>query len=298
MGRRPAPSGRLQPAVQARGAEATAQSDGSGRHAAARTPASLPASSHPLPRSYPEVCLRLQAALPGTVACYRMAHVEEQGSGAPPAEAEPQSQAAGTQAEPIEAAEAEAAGQLGSGGAPAGAERAASDGEDGGGDEEGSGATAAADAADASAADAAGAGDGSGVALEAEAGRALAAREAQLAAAALGHVVFLFKLVPGVAPASYGLNVARMAQLPDSVIRSAAERAAAAQAAYERRRGGAAAAAPSGQAAAGGAGEAAALAERVRAFLRISLQPGGPGVDAEAGRALQQRARQLLGAGA
>lgn len=193
---------------------------------------------------YPEVCLRLQAALPGTVGCYRMAHLEEEGR--PPAE--PQAQA-----------------------------------------QPGGGSTAA--DADTSAADAAAAGDGSSAALEAEAGQALEARERQLAAAALGRIVFLFKVVPGVAPASYGLNVARMAQLPDRVIQQAAERAAAAQAAFEKSHGTAATAVA-------GASEAAALAEQVRAFLRLSLQPGGAGVDAEAGRALQQRVRQLLGAAA
>ncbi|KAL6768798.1 MSH6 [Auxenochlorella protothecoides x Auxenochlorella symbiontica] len=40
------------------------------------------------------------------------------------------------------------------------------------------------------------------------------------------HVTFLYKLVPGACPASYGVNVARLAGLPDAVVRRASSMAA------------------------------------------------------------------------
>ena len=40
------------------------------------------------------------------------------------------------------------------------------------------------------------------------------------------QITFLYKLVPGVADRSFGLNVARMAHLPPSVVDRAAEQAA------------------------------------------------------------------------
>ena len=40
------------------------------------------------------------------------------------------------------------------------------------------------------------------------------------------QITFLYKLVPGVADRSFGLNVARMARLPSSVVDRAAEQAA------------------------------------------------------------------------
>ena len=42
---------------------------------------------------------------------------------------------------------------------------------------------------------------------------------------ALPRITFLFKLVPGVADRSFGLNVARMAHLPDGVVELAAVKA-------------------------------------------------------------------------
>ena len=39
------------------------------------------------------------------------------------------------------------------------------------------------------------------------------------------RITFLYKLVPGIAEQSYGLNVARLAQLPPAVVRRAAEKA-------------------------------------------------------------------------
>lgn len=173
---------------------------------------------------YPEVCLRLQQALPRQVGCYRMAHAEAEGE------------------EDDEGA--------GSGGTAAAAAAQADDGPGGPG------------------------------------AQAAAARRA------LGHVVFLFRLVEGVAPASYGLNVARMAQLPGSVIERAAGIAARVQAAADTRKQ-----AQEQQQAGSGppAEELAALEQACRQFLQLSLAPGGR-VDVEAGRQLQRRVRQLLAA--
>lgn len=85
-----------------------------------------------------------------------------------------------------------------------------------------------------------------------------------------------------------GLNVARLAQVqPDSIIQRAAAIAVQAQAADERRRAAMAAEEQD---------EKTALAQQCRDFLRLSLEPGGPGVDVEVVLALQQRARALLAA--
>lgn len=46
------------------------------------------------------------------------------------------------------------------------------------------------------------------------------------AAPSIPQITFLYKLVPGVADRSFGLNVARMAHLPPSVVDRAAEQAA------------------------------------------------------------------------
>ena len=46
------------------------------------------------------------------------------------------------------------------------------------------------------------------------------------AAPAIPQITFLYKLVPGVADRSFGLNVARMAHLPPAVVDRAAEQAA------------------------------------------------------------------------
>ena len=45
------------------------------------------------------------------------------------------------------------------------------------------------------------------------------------AAPAVPQITFLYKLVPGVADRSFGLNVARMAHLPTTVVDRAAEQA-------------------------------------------------------------------------
>lgn len=160
------------------------------------------------------------------------------------------------------------------------------------------------------------------------------ARAAALQASALGRVVFLYRLVEGVAPASYGLNVARMAQ-----VRQGLERATLQAACVAARESGctcspllapplplmhslpsqlspsiqlpesvitAAATIAQAQAQAGGerrrtaasGGSAATveqLAEECRRFLRLSLQPGGQ-VDGEAALELQRRVRQALAA--
>lgn len=42
----------------------------------------------------------------------------------------------------------------------------------------------------------------------------------------LPQITFLYKLVPGLADRSFGLNVARMASLPESVVHKAAAKAA------------------------------------------------------------------------
>lgn len=46
------------------------------------------------------------------------------------------------------------------------------------------------------------------------------------AAPSIPRITFLYKLVPGVADRSFGLNVARMAHLPPSVVDRAADQAA------------------------------------------------------------------------
>lgn len=196
---------------------------------ACAAPVVTAARPSPRPRSYPEVCFRLQAALPDAVGCYRMAHVEEEGEAtlAAPAEAAE---------EPQQAPGASAAEGSGSGASPS------------------------------------------------SFGSPAQQQQAQHAQHALGHIVFLFKLVPGVAPASYGLNVARMAQLPERVLRTAAGVAAQVQAAAEARR----------HADSGGV-ELEAAAQACRQFVQLSLSSGGP-VDVAAGRELQQRVRRLLAA--
>jgi DNA mismatch repair ATPase MutS len=127
--------------------------------------------------------------------------------------------------------------------------------------------------------------------------------------AALGRVVFLFKLTEGVAPASFGIHVARMAQLPESVLHRAAAVAARVQEAAERRRqqrpqdgqAGVTAAAPSAAGLAGAAEDGddeglINLAQQCQQFLRHGLVAGLAEADAEAGRRLRQAARQLLSA--
>ncbi|PSC73725.1 DNA mismatch repair MSH3 [Micractinium conductrix] len=114
------------------------------------------------------------------------------------------------------------------------------------------------------------------------------------------RITFLYRLTEGIAPASYGLNVARLAELPPAVVARAGEVAAQQQAAAEQRRAArqaaaAAAACSSGApASAGAGGELSAAAQQCREFLAAALARGS--LDAEAGRRLQARARELLGA--
>lgn len=191
---------------------------------------------HPAPPcSYPEVCFRLQEALPRQVTCYRMAHAEEGGADGTPA------QPAREQPQPGYAAEATQDSRLQrEEDAPAPAE---------------------------------------------------AAHPAPAMPHPQGHIVFLYRLVEGVAPASYGLNVARMAQLPARVLQRAATVAAQVQAAAEARRHGAAAL-PEHDRRQDGQAALVQLATDCRRFLS-SMLAGGQ-VDGEAGRRLQQRARELL----
>lgn len=176
----------------------------------------------PRPRSYPEVCLRLQEALAEHVTCYRMAHAEEEGSGEAPAAplAQPPPPPQDAAIAPTDVA-------------PTGGAQPHP----------------------------------------------------------LGHIVFLYKLVEGIAPASYGLNVARMAQLPDEVLQRAAAEAARAQAASEARRRRALAPAEQHQRQHGSI-QLVQLAAECQQFLRGALAGGQ--VDVEAGRRLQHRARELL----
>lgn len=61
--------------------------------------------------------------------------------------------------------------------------------------------------------------------------------EAAAPVPALPQITFLYRLTPGVAPRSFGLNVARMAHLPLRVVQRAAVLAAELEAADRRRRG-------------------------------------------------------------
>ena len=220
-------------------------SSAAGSPAASQPQVCLPPS--PPSCSYPEVCFRLQAALPEAVGCYRMAHVEEEEEG---------------QAEEGSAQQQQQAVQGGSSAAAA----AASKGQPSG---------------------AATAEDSSLVAQEErqeQAEEQERERERRTALHAHGKVVFLFKLVEGIAPASFGLNVARMAQLPSSVLQRAAAVAARVQAEAEQRQ-------QQQQQPGGGAVEG--LADECRRWLQRSLVAAAD-VDVAVGQQLQQRARQLL----
>jgi DNA mismatch repair protein MSH3 len=96
---------------------------------------------------------------------------------------------------------------------------------------------------------------------------------AAAAAAAVPKVTFLYRATRGVAQASFGLSVARMAGLPEAAVGRAAEKARGMEAA----------------AAARGAGALEALARRVRAGLEAAAVDGG-GASAEAVCALQREA--------
>jgi DNA mismatch repair protein MSH3 len=52
---------------------------------------------------------------------------------------------------------------------------------------------------------------------------------------ASSNVVFLYKLTSGIAARSYGLNVARLARLPENMIEAAEEKAKEAQEGSEQR---------------------------------------------------------------
>lgn len=123
------------------------------------------------------------------------------------------------------------------------------------------------------------------------------------------QVTFLYRLSDGACPKSYGTNVARLAGLPDSVVRRAAAKAAESEAARTGGGQGAAAGAPSGGGEGadggqgeeagmevdggerGGGGEAAMLA-RVCAACRAAA--AGDAAAADAVVQLQREVRQLL----
>jgi DNA mismatch repair protein MSH3 len=90
-------------------------------------------------------------------------------------------------------------------------------------------------------------------------------------------VTFLYKLVPGVASSSFGLNVARMAGLPLSVLRRATGKAAEIE----------------GAAAARGLGSAAPLDEALEAALRAAVRAASAG-DATALALARDAAAQAL----
>ncbi|KAI7838548.1 hypothetical protein COHA_007691 [Chlorella ohadii] len=202
---------------------------------------------------YPEVCFRLQAALPEAVGCYRMAHVEEEEGEEQGADQQQQRQEGGSTAAAAAASEAQPSSM-------------ATAGDSGSLDQQ---------------------------EHEQQGQQQEWARERRAALHAHGKVVFLFKLVEGVAPASFGLNVARMAQLPGSVLQRAAAVAARVQAeAEQRQQQQQQQQQPEGSAAGAGDG-AAALADECRQWVQRCLESGA-GMDVAAGRQLQQRARQLL----
>lgn len=158
-----------------------------------RPPASANTPTHPLPlptclRSYPEVCFRLQQALPDAVGCYRMAHLEEEGPAAvdedPPG---------------APAAEPASGSAAGTGGGPTAAPAAggsSAEATDAGPPHAHSGCTAHGD------------GDvGDSAAPQQEEGeeeRQLEQLQQRYQQAALGRIVFLYRVVEGVAPASFG----------------------------------------------------------------------------------------------
>ena len=72
-----------------------------------------------------------------------------------------------------------------------------------------------------------GGGDGVGEVGGANEERAFLSATAAAAAPAVPHITFLYKLVRGVARRSFGLNVARLAGLPEKVVAAAARHAAA-----------------------------------------------------------------------
>lgn len=123
------------------------------------------------------------------------------------------------------------------------------------------------------------------------------------------QVTFLYRLTDGACPKSYGTNVARLAGLPDSVVRRAAAKAAESEAARTCGGQGAAAGAPScgGEGADGGQGEEAgmevdggeqaggaeaALLARVRAACLAAA--AGDAAATDAVLQLQREVRQLL----
>jgi DNA mismatch repair ATPase MutS len=97
----------------------------------------------------------------------------------------------------------------------------------------------------------------------------------------MGQVVFLYKLVEGIAPASYGIHVARLAQLPDSVLHRAAEIAAQVQEENERMQRRLA------------DEQAVRLAAACLRLLQGALKADGA-VNLESVRKLQEQARHLM----
>lgn len=93
------------------------------------------------------------------------------------------------------------------------------------------------------------------------------------------EVTFLYRLTDGACPKSYGTNVARLAGLPDAVVRRAAQKA---QEGEEARQA----------AAGGGAAGAAALLRRVRAACSVAA--AGDAAAAAAVLQLQAEVRRCL----
>lgn len=100
---------------------------------------------------------------------------------------------------------------------------------------------------------------------------------------AVPRVTFLYKATRGVAEASYGLNVARMAGLPAGVVARAAEKAA------EMAEGGEG----GGDAGSGDNCDLEKVARELAAELR-ALTAGGAVLDAAAVKATQERAQRAL----
>lgn len=116
------------------------------------------------------------------------------------------------------------------------------------------------------------------------------------------EVTFLYRLTDGACPKSYGASCARLAGLPDSVVRRAAEKAAESEAA--RTGGGASGSSAQGAAAGGSEGDGmeveeagaavapAQLLQRVQAACRAAA--GGDAAAAAAVLQLQREVQQLL----
>lgn len=102
----------------------------------------------------------------------------------------------------------------------------------------------------------------------------LPAAASPVAAVSVPRVTFLYKLTPGAADQSFGLNVARMAHIPADVVARAAVKAAGMRAAVERR-------------AAGGSGGASGTGAAAAAAAAAGCPSGGSGVQAQAAAAFK-----------